>query len=252
MMIPVTGKELVINYSEAAVLVLETERGRGRKQLLPACLRSWGVPDLARTSRSTRLRDMRPKVRPDINPANSTSSTITNMCKKNSDPQHEYSTAILSLSLSQTSCCYSERKYKHLSSTVSIVFVWYRERRKKLVEVWCIYIYRYRFIIKMNIIIINFYYLLCYYYYLKFGMGKGKGWSSSRWLRECVVVRWTISWIGFVGESGSWVVVCVQMKTVNGESPNLWILIWRTFRLLTPDKHVAHINHHHNHNHNHI
>lgn len=100
MMIPVTGKELVINYSEAAVLVLETERGRGRKQLLPACLRSWGVPDLARTSRSTRLRDMRPKVRPDINPANSTSSTITNMCKKNSDPQHEYSTAILSLSLS--------------------------------------------------------------------------------------------------------------------------------------------------------
>lgn len=155
-----------------------------------------------------------------------------------------------SLSLSQTSCCYSERKYKHLSSTVSIVFVWYRERRKKLVEVWYIYIYRYRFIIKMNIIIINFYYLLCYYYYLKFGMGKGKGWSSSRWLRECVVVRWTISWIGFVGESGSWVVVCVQMKTVNGESPNLWILISRTFRLLTPDKHVAHINHHHNHNHN--
>lgn len=44
---------------------------------LPACLRSLGVPDLARTSRSTRLIDMSPKVRPDMSPANRTRNTIT-------------------------------------------------------------------------------------------------------------------------------------------------------------------------------
>jgi hypothetical protein len=52
------------------------------------------VPDLARTSRSTRLKDMRPKVSPDINPANTTSNTIITILMKNSVPQHVYSTAI--------------------------------------------------------------------------------------------------------------------------------------------------------------
>lgn len=61
---------------------------------VPACFRSWGVPDLARTSRSTRLRDMRPKVSPDINPAKTTRRTIIIILMKNSVSQHLYSTAI--------------------------------------------------------------------------------------------------------------------------------------------------------------
>ncbi|MFS7979428.1 hypothetical protein Hanom_Chr10g00927191 [Helianthus anomalus] len=46
---------------------------------IPAYLRSLGVPDLARTSRSTRLKDISPRVRPDINPANKTSNTTIPM-----------------------------------------------------------------------------------------------------------------------------------------------------------------------------
>lgn len=44
----------------------------GIRRSLLACLLSVGVPDLARTSRSTRLIDMSPIVSPDINPANNT------------------------------------------------------------------------------------------------------------------------------------------------------------------------------------
>lgn len=55
-----------------------------------ACLRSLGVPELARTSRSTRLIDMRPNVKPDINPANKTSSVTTTTRMKNPVSQHSY------------------------------------------------------------------------------------------------------------------------------------------------------------------
>lgn len=57
---------------------------------LQACLRSLGVPELARTSRSTRLIDMRPNVKPDINPANKTSSVTTTTRVKNPVSQHSY------------------------------------------------------------------------------------------------------------------------------------------------------------------
>lgn len=67
---------------------------RVRSKIVPACLRSWGFPDLAKTSRSTRLMDMRPKVRPDISPANKTKNTITTMWMKKPLLQHSYSTAI--------------------------------------------------------------------------------------------------------------------------------------------------------------
>ena len=55
-----------------------------------ACLRSLGVPELARTSRSTRFIDMRPNVKPDINPANKTSSVTTTTRMKNPVSQHSY------------------------------------------------------------------------------------------------------------------------------------------------------------------
>lgn len=55
-----------------------------------ACLRSQGVPELARTSRSTTLIDMRPNVKPDINPANKTSSVTTTTRVKNPVSQHSY------------------------------------------------------------------------------------------------------------------------------------------------------------------
>lgn len=51
-------------------------------------MRSWGRPDLMRTSRSTRPRDMRPKVRPAINPAKITNPTIATTYSENFVPQH--------------------------------------------------------------------------------------------------------------------------------------------------------------------
>lgn len=61
---------------------------------IPACFRSLGVPDFARTSRSTRLSDMSPKVSPDITPAKQTRPAMIKMRMKNSVSQHVYSTAI--------------------------------------------------------------------------------------------------------------------------------------------------------------
>lgn len=61
----------------------------------PAYIRSFGVPDLARTSRSTRLMDISPRVSPDINPANKTRNTMIPICMKKLESQHLYSTAIL-------------------------------------------------------------------------------------------------------------------------------------------------------------
>lgn len=53
-----------------------------------AWARSLGRPDLLRTSRSTRSRDMRPRVRPAVKPANTTNPTQANMFNMNFGPQH--------------------------------------------------------------------------------------------------------------------------------------------------------------------
>lgn len=77
-----------------------TKKQKQIKQMIndiPAYLRSFGVPDFARTSRSTRLIDISPNVSPDIIPANKTKSTIITICKKNCASQHSYSTAIYQL-----------------------------------------------------------------------------------------------------------------------------------------------------------
>lgn len=81
-------------------------------------MRSLGVPDLARTSRSTRLMDMSPSVSPDINPANRTSRTIITMRTKNSVSQHRYSAAIQFFSSSSFSLDFSSSPTaKFLTST---------------------------------------------------------------------------------------------------------------------------------------
>lgn len=69
-----------------------SEIKEGRKVL--ACFWSVGVPDLARTSRSTRLMDMSPRVKPDINPANNTKPVTITIQIKKLGSQHLYSTAI--------------------------------------------------------------------------------------------------------------------------------------------------------------
>ena len=55
--------------------------------LLPALSLSFGVPALASTSRSTRLSDMSPRVRPDMRPANMTSPTQAVRKTQNMVPQ---------------------------------------------------------------------------------------------------------------------------------------------------------------------
>lgn len=57
----------------------------------PALIRSWGRPDLMRTSRSTNPRDMRPRVRPAISPAKATRDMMITRSNQNAAPQHEAS-----------------------------------------------------------------------------------------------------------------------------------------------------------------
>ena len=73
---------------------VKKKKKKKKRESLPACMRSLGVPDLARTSRSTRLMDMRPRVRPDIKPAKRTKRTMIRIWMKKLGVQHSYSTAI--------------------------------------------------------------------------------------------------------------------------------------------------------------
>lgn len=124
---------------------METEK-------LPACLRSLGVPDLASTSRSTKLIDISPRVSPDIKPANNTRSTITKMCTKKFVSQHLYSTAIqlaLALCLSafsllqnperqkeNPSLCQRGNNHQNSNSSISRIF----ESNSLYVLTMCAYI----------------------------------------------------------------------------------------------------------------
>lgn len=67
---------------------------KGITEEVPACMRSCGRPDLMSTSRSTRPKDMRPRVRPAINPAKHTNPIIISTYNKNFVPQHGKSDAI--------------------------------------------------------------------------------------------------------------------------------------------------------------
>lgn len=61
---------------------------RWKRKRIPAWIRSWGRPDLMRTSRSTSPKDMSPSVNPAINPAKHTSAIIPSTNTKNIVPQH--------------------------------------------------------------------------------------------------------------------------------------------------------------------
>lgn len=67
---------------------------RWKRKRIPAWIRSWGRPDLMRTSRSTSPKDMSPSVNPAINPAKHTSAIIPSTNTKNIVPQHATSESV--------------------------------------------------------------------------------------------------------------------------------------------------------------